>query len=279
MMQTIVNEYKPSNNEIFYHYCSANTFYKIISSKSLWLCDIRHMNDCEELLYGEKQFMNILCKSNLPKALIENILDIYKQFYNSLVLLSISFSESGEILSQWRGYADDAKGFCIGFDANSLISKLPFCPLNIIYDENEQKVLMKNIIGIIKANLNSDNLTILHLISELIEVFAQVKHPSFCEEKELRLTHALVLNEDGSLSDEVKEKCTAYNYGLHDVEFRLVDNIPTPYVSVNFPNNGDFIKEVIIGPKNHAEISDIQMFLTSNGIRTVNVKKNNFPYV
>ena len=48
-MPTIVNEYKPGSNEIFYHYCSADTFCKIIESKSLWFCDIRHMNDREEL--------------------------------------------------------------------------------------------------------------------------------------------------------------------------------------------------------------------------------------
>lgn len=278
MIPTIVNEYNPSKNKILYHYCSADTFYKIVSSKTLWLCDIRHMNDSMELLYGEHVFKDSLRHSTLSEDLQKEIMDLYRQFYSSLVVLSISFSESGEILSQWRGYSDDAKGFCIGFDACKLVSKLPFCPLKVIYSEKEQKRLMSRIIKTIHSNLNSDRNTILYLISELIEVFAQVKHPSFCEEKELRLTHALIVEDNESLSDEVKNKGTAYEYGIHDVSFRLANNIPTPYVSVDFPKTDNFVKEIIIGSKNRSEITDVQLFLNTIGLNNVYVRKYNSSY-
>ena len=94
-MPTIVNEYEPRSNEIFYHYCSADTFCKIIESKSLWFCDIRHMNDREELSYGYKLFENSLKNSKIPDDIQKMVINAYKQFYDSLVLLSFSFSESG----------------------------------------------------------------------------------------------------------------------------------------------------------------------------------------
>ena len=279
---TIVDVYKPFNNEVLYHYCSASSFLKIISSKTLWLCDIRHMNDCEEIQYGEKLFIKVLKECNIQEEIKKSIFDIYNEIYKRLILLSTSFSESKEILSQWRGYADDARGFCIGFDANSLTSKTPFCPLKIEYERNEQEEIMNKIIKKIQAYLEFDNmtnLTIISLISELIEVFAKVKHPAFSEEKEVRLTHTLLLNEDKTLTDEVKEKWPSRNYGLHDVEFRLVGGIPTPYVSIDFPDTDNFIKEVIIGPKNISKISDIELFLANNNIKKVEIKKNLFPYV
>lgn len=46
------------------------------------------------------------------------------------------FSLNGDVLSQWRAYADDGHGYAIGFDATTLL-KLPIRPLKVLYDDGE----------------------------------------------------------------------------------------------------------------------------------------------
>ena len=57
---SLIKQHKPQSNEIWYHYCSAESFMDIIKNKTLRLTDLRHMNDMEELILGERLLNELL---------------------------------------------------------------------------------------------------------------------------------------------------------------------------------------------------------------------------
>lgn len=281
MNATIVDEYKPDNNDIVYYYCSADTFKKIISNKTLWLCDTKRMNDSDEITYGQKLFYDLIKNTHIPDVRRNEIDYYYKLFRNNLITLSICFSESSEILSQWRGYADDAKGYCIGFNAKKLKSTLPFCSLKVVYDIDKQYELLKKKLNDVLCHIVGNTPNYEAFIGELLFIFAQIKHPSFKEEREIRFVHNIVINEDYTLTDSVKEECKQYNEYLKGIFFRMINNIPSPYVESYFMRNEEDtpIEEVIIGSKNNSTEFDVQLFLKYCGYNGVNIKRYESSYM
>lgn len=270
-VKTIIKQWEPQEDSILYYYCSANSFMSIVKNKTLRFCDLYHMNDCSELYHGKLIYDQIIEKSDEFSDDTKTQIDvILKEFINRCILLSMSFSLKKDLLSQWRGYADDAKGFCLGFRAKDFVN-LPIHLLEVEYEFEKQFNLimnsMKKIESHIQNGINQENL---HLICELLEVFSMMKNESFREECECRLIHPIFveIDGDGKLFDMFKDVEEYHNY-VHDIEFRLVGNTPTPYVDMDFTIGNRFmpLKEVIIGPKNRSTKLDIELFLRANGIR------------
>lgn len=128
-----------------YYYCSLNTFASIINNKSLWLTEIGKSNDsleqkylATEIIYNLENYLKIRCVDTIKKEEIENIRN---EFYTKvsaspfIPVWAICFSEKKDDLSQWRGYADDANGLCIGFSTKYLNA------INILSDLKESTEL------------------------------------------------------------------------------------------------------------------------------------------
>lgn len=103
-----------------YHYCSSDTFANIIQSRKVRLSAMSLSNDSMEgqlvrrtLL--EKAERDGLDRSDISK--IERDMRFFDEFTDGLALC---LSREGDLLSQWRGYADDAKGVAIGFSKDYL---------------------------------------------------------------------------------------------------------------------------------------------------------------
>lgn len=56
------------------------------------------------------------------------------------------FSKEGDVLSQWRSYADDSRGVSIGFDLNKLIENSNLKLKEVSYSVDEQKSLLIDIL-------------------------------------------------------------------------------------------------------------------------------------
>lgn len=118
-----------------YHYCSLDTFHKILQSGCIRLSEIDKSNDSREITwlrdYIEYAFREQyraesahaaegLPKEALYNALLGEMLDYYfgeERPYNFLVAC---FSQKADVLSQWRGYADDARSVCVGLSQQAL---------------------------------------------------------------------------------------------------------------------------------------------------------------
>lgn len=167
-IQTIIKQWEPKEDSMLYYYCSATSFMSIVKNKTLRFCDLYHMNDLSELRHGKIIYDQIIENSKELSDDTKSKIDIIlKEFINRCVLLSMSFSLKKDLLSQWRGYADDAKGFCIGFKAKDF-TNLPIHLLEVEYDFAKQFALilnsMKMIESRIKDGIDKDNF---HLICEL----------------------------------------------------------------------------------------------------------------
>lgn len=278
---SLIKQHKPKNEEIWYHYCSADSFMAITKNKTLRFCDLRHMNDITELSHGEKlldEMLDNIVLSIELRTVIRTVLDFFR---NRTLLLSMSFSENEDQLSQWRGYADDGNGFCVGFRAKDL-NTLPSHLLKVEYNIDKQKQLIENAIRKITKQLATgfDFKSALWIV-ELFELFSMMKNKSFKEESEFRLVRAIFVDaENGGRLYDISKQDNTYKDGIKDIDFRLDRMVPTPFVDVDYSaqNTINPIKRVIIGPKNKSRIMDIELFLATLGLSNVAIKKSDSSY-
>ena len=107
--------------DILWHYCSNEAFLSIISSQEIWLGEITHSNDYMEGKWLIEEILRpALLNSGLADYQVIQVLGrIYdmKGRYNAF---AFCLSEKSDVLSQWRGYADDGRGVAIGFNKKYL---------------------------------------------------------------------------------------------------------------------------------------------------------------
>jgi hypothetical protein len=102
-----------------YHYCSSEVFFNIIQTKELWLTNSDTANDYLEKRWVRDGVSNVLRRLNTNPA-TEDFFYSFRQEYlsDSRPLYMSCFSEVIDSLSQWRGYANDGRGFAIGLHLN-----------------------------------------------------------------------------------------------------------------------------------------------------------------
>lgn len=255
---------------ILYHYCSPSSFTSIISSKAIWLSSLSLSNDAAEGKVIHDAFSRLFKRESLLNRTIELVLDQIQFLDRAIDGLGFCLSEKGDLLSQWRGYAQDGEGFAIGFSSDYLDqlgkaqeAEFPgFRTLKVIYDEKEQEeVLMPAFTSILKlakaglleppmpkpllGSLDSseeplDPSDFKKARDEMFEIIIglmgqqfALKNSAFSEEKEHRLISYLVKRNDSR------------------IQFRARSNKVIPYRSYELKNLGiQPIAEIIVGPKN-----------------------------
>lgn len=127
---------------ILYHYASMEKAISILKYKNFRLSDITKSNDVNEMSICFPRLFDEMINSYdaydgfsyeftykekdgregfgiLVKELRERI---EKEFEDGTIsTFVICLSEEGDLLSQWRGYADDGRGMCLGFNVHELL--------------------------------------------------------------------------------------------------------------------------------------------------------------
>jgi hypothetical protein len=104
--------------ETLYHYCSTSTFHSIVSRRSIRLSALSLSNDALEgkvvaRAVARRAERDKLDKDSQSRPAMS--LQTLSGFYEGL---GFCLSEADDLLSQWRGYADDAFGLSIGFSVS-----------------------------------------------------------------------------------------------------------------------------------------------------------------
>lgn len=291
---------------IVYHYCSMDVFMKIISGKSIRLSDITKSNDSMEILWitkhirdvfaeafqkecGKTKFFREGCQESEFMDLVEQYSnEFFKQDKRVHSYLVCCFSKKGDLLSQWRGYADDAKGVSVGFE-DEIIKSLskpgkdgkdvenPFQYGKAVYSESMQKSrirkcakkLISELKKIIKLkNVDEDErekkiMDIFYsCFTQLFKLSIMMKNPFFKEENEYRLSYRIDIKPRNKITDEYGDK----DLHISGLTYHNSSNDLIPHIDLMFGSNPQIIKEVIIGPRCRARIEDIEEFLEQNGI-------------
>lgn len=255
-----------------YAYCSIDAFMNIITSESIWCSSAEFMNDPFDCRAYNNAVDAWFVESDLDIIVKNGVRDTYNLRYFGFIPFISCFSLGRDTLSQWRGYADDGKGFAIGFGADEIRTQIE--NLSRVAPKSGKDIAFKGIAEEVKytneniTEIVSDKLSLVrghnrnenyHILSKLKLEAALVKQPSFHEEREFRvaiLTNAL--NFDNDLTNGL----------ISRLKFRKgINGLIVPYYELRFP----MPKEIIIGPKNESQVEDIYLFL-NNVEKTVDTK-------
>lgn len=279
----ISREYKPKENDLIYHYCDSNAFFAICTNRKLWMNDLHSMNDFMELHWGYsiwEQSANTRIEK-YGKEFLDEIDEVIHFSGFQGLLLANCFSTDKDVLSQWRAYADDGKGYVIGFNAKELLG-LPIRALQVLYDKEQQiKEATATIDALYQLKQEDSNefKTFCNVFGYDLSAF---KNPAFIEEKEIRLIHLLDFKKSNDFMKLVDKGGIYFGEDRkgEEIKFKIKQDIPTPYIELDFSNNNKInpIKEVVIGPKNEVMKTAIRIFLETIGIEKVEINKSNASY-
>ena len=163
------NYLQEKKNMIVYHYCSLESLNSILKNRSLRLTNILKSNDSMEISwicrYYDAEFKRAyenasdLFRSKISSERLMGYVKLFTdEFFNEnhadFRYYVTCFSYQNDLLSQWRGYADDGRGAAIGFDLDVLkevvtvspeISKPSIVSLHkISYSEAEQREVVRS---------------------------------------------------------------------------------------------------------------------------------------
>ena len=317
--------YEPKVPNILYHYCSVDTMLKIVQNYCIWLSDAEKTNDKSELKYFaeqmEKMLLNILesYKGEINDEVLTLVKEVMKKAIESVYVGSAyvvkntknyfcCFSESSDLLSQWRAYGNDGQGVAIGFNAN-LLSKIydiyNYDFVKVIY--NQKSVLkkiqeyMEGNLKYILENITEKELNPVNIMFNLVPVVTPIlqerfafKHPKFREEREWRIFRKQV----GNFDEDTGKDETMFNgafstdseifgsFSCSDLKFRSLQNDICSYFELGFEKcKEDIIKKIILGPKCQIEERDLKillrkyMYIRDVESNKIKIQKSSIPYV
>lgn len=110
---------------LIYHYCTPESFVGIIRAGcQLWATDHRYLNDSAEMNLGINRAINILPSvRGLTKAVQDRVVDELRACADTPHYIAC-FSERADVLSQWRAYGANGRGYCLGLRPESRLVRV-----------------------------------------------------------------------------------------------------------------------------------------------------------
>lgn len=288
--------------EVLYHYCSISSFFSIIKSKSLWLCNAFNMNDRYDSTYLESIVSRWLREMANKESNREK-----KIFYNACnkVLLNYTierpipyiacFSTEGDLLSQWVAYANQGTGVSIGFNTEMLLQYSVDNPtgflisfdndinstllINLEYHITEIKKMLEKLFNYCYSQYiaNKEDIDILSKMAILFcgyifRISALYKNKAFRAEHEWRCISYCASYYSNSL-----------NFGKmsRNIEFECINGHIKSHISLDLREywNDGLIKHVILGPQSNENEFDFKFFLSNNFSDEIEIRNSKIPYI
>lgn len=286
--------------KIVFHYTTIQGLLGIINNKSIWATNTLYLNDASELHYAKdllKQELTVfrgthpefLRAEKLDESLGHFFLETLEDNINALLpsqhmgFFVCSFSEDGDLLSQWRGYCGDGGGFSLGFRLSHLktcAEKARFSIKKCIYDQDKQISEIRQLLANLAATFNREisysndkqqawdekgKQLLADFFLKFIKLAPFLKHPKFAEEKEWRIMVTLKTN-----------------IILPKMKFRAGNTMVVPYLEMPLPLQGKNldIDQIFVGPTSDRTLSAtaVEMLLRTQGIDNSQVNCSTIPY-
>lgn len=286
--------YEPSDDELLYHYCSAATFQAIATQRTIRFTDINMLNDASEFQWAysifEEAATRLITRKGLPESaptIDKTFADKVDEIVSPIQLIAhpflACFSLEPDLLGQWRAYADDGRGFAVGFRPHALQHELPVTFLRVLYDRELQvREMMVALIAIFQHQ-EEDEATFFEDCVLLATYMTAFKHPAFREENEVRAVHVINIHPQGKLAKFVDPG------GIHrgdkdapgnPVHFQVRDNHLVAFTDISFGDPGDdnpFV-QLVLGPRNHSLAGNLSLFLGGLGFTDITLLRSTAPY-
>lgn len=242
-----------------FHYTTAAGLAAILRQGKLWASSVHCTNDAEEFVYGFSLTRDLCANPEvIPASFGHAILAMLNGGLKGFEMQSrfvASFSEDGDLLSQWRAYSGNGPGFSIGFNPEDLlgIAARNGCSLlRCVYGPTEQAEAVKELfrrevaaatsLDASAGSLVPDGFAVEFLFA-LRDLAATFKHRSFAAECEWRLVTPSIPSA-----------------GSH-IHFRAGTSLLIPYVELELASEAGAlpISHAFVGPTPLAEASRISL--------------------
>lgn len=266
--------------KIIYHYCNVEAFRAIIQNKNLWLSSVYNLNDYKEIHWIKdkvtKKIVELKTRDNFLKY------NYFEELYvRKLPTVYVaSFSQGGDLLSQWRAYANDGFGVAIGFNIDYFKMNELVHTTEVLYDEEKQEKEIENILKPIENISNDIDVQSEYFKKECSKVIKKINYLSaksknelFKEEQEVRLIHNPIIKE--------KNNKFIFKNNLSKMKFRAVCGNLIPYFELDFSekiHKDSPIISIVKGPKNKFINKELEMFLSLNGFDKIEIKHSKSSY-
>jgi hypothetical protein len=272
--------------EFLYHYTNQDGLLGIVSSGSLWATRMTYLNDATEyalpLRIIRERLSDELQNKEMepaPSTAIDTVrtnrINQRKERAAAFCRLTTemncnicvtSFCKTGDLLSQWRGYAGGGYGYSLGFIPSKL--KTIACDSGFIlgkciYDPDLQKQIIAEGVEYLLTKPASPKVEATDYFWYVMTCAAFFKDPSFEQEQEWRLVS----------HDAVRVILKAC--------FRKGKSMIIPYISIPINSAENLaIDHVFVGPCQHMELSreSVDDMLFRNEIADVTVKPSSIPF-
>ena len=206
-----------------YHYTDVNGLMGILRERRFRLSHISTLNDPAEMHYGRKLIGEILAArineaSEVSREFLTQLGSAFQGYSGGIQdHFLISFCGKGNLLSQWRTYADQGRGYSLGFTFSpatriSATDNLPF-PIEpyfrkVIYRPADQTELVQKWLDLALGTVTTkpratDEIPMLasQAVSPLLDMMLCFKSAVFEEENEWRLVRVARDNHETHLID------------------------------------------------------------------------------
>lgn len=270
-------QYRPKPGELLYHYCSPSTLLAVVQNRTLRLSSVASMNDSQELQWGLR-LIATCAQNRWADETQEMFSELMETFTNRVGFLASCFSTEWDMLSQWRAYADDGRGFAIGFDPVELAS-IPSRIIKVCYERGTQERLLSEALSsvLIEEGVEVSDEEGQSRINDLIELLFDLigfKNPAFREEQEVRLVKLLY----HSVVDDSLILPEADAAGTLKIQFQMRGSRPSPFIDVPLPGASAGIREIVIGPRAEVAEREVQLMLGTLGIRGIALRRSEASY-
>lgn len=259
------------------HYTSLEGALGIISGNDLWLTNTRFSNDDEEMIYGRTLVIKVLddLKNEMSIAFLDSVRESLEETKDEQVYICC-FCENDNLLSQWRGYAENGSGVSIEFNPDGFIDITGHDSLHglmrlwkVFYREEQQRQIIRDCLDYQWPVQPEER--VMYAVNALQFFMPTFKNPDFQEEKERRLIF------------------TPYPVGGPKLKFRTSRRILVPYLSLRElaqppgapgPAFQLPIKSLLIGPGPHRKLNveSVKMALEAYGHPDVPVRATSTPF-
>jgi hypothetical protein len=242
---------------IIYHYTDAAGLLGILKSGELWFSDIFGLNDPSELRHGVSYAVNFLKEAAVGGSPEVGIFaNIFEEFWTQGIEEIASFfvcclSATDEELSQWRAYADNGRGYALGFDTDLLKLSLddnsfPISHFSICYEDKPLRATHSSLVnkvlpliaGSVQFGLAKDELREfltavgVAFSAECVASSTLFKHRAYLNEHEYRLL-----------------KLFAAGAPLPALRYRMRAHTLHRYFEFNWKaKSANALKRIVIGP-------------------------------
>ena len=280
VLDSLKSEQPPK--ELF-HYTTQKGLLDIVTSESLWATNVSCLNDSSEFVLALQLANNIMTEIEKTGDYPPEKISLLRRELESIWRLHIfvsSFTENGDLLSQWRAYGDKSGGYSLGFIGTNLMKKANgqgFFLAKCIYDPQKQREVMTELI----MEYLSKELYQLSISEAYKKDKNNVGFYTGTEFWKDLGTLAPILKDQGFKEEEEWRIISDGPIGASELLYRSGSSYIIPYFNFNLEDIKELLSSIIIGPTPHPSIASysLWMFLAKKGLDSfVEIRPTNIPY-